>query len=84
MKSIVFKVLFIAGCIVVGILSAFLTAHVNQMKVGLYVWPFAACVSVFLFSSIGFFLTQEKKEVLYGACSIASLACGIVQLAILF
>lgn len=84
MRKIAIRVWLIAVCIVAGILAAFLTAHVNQRQAGMYVWPFAACVSVFLFSSIGFFLTEEKKEVLYGACTIASLACGIVQLAIVF
>lgn len=72
------------GCLVVGILAALLAVRISHMAFGMYVWPFVACVSVFLFSSIGFFMTEGNKEVLYGACSVASLACGIVQLAIFF
>ena len=84
MKKRVVSFFIIIGCLVVGILAAILAVKINHMTFGRYVWPFAACVSTFLFSTIGFFMTEGKQEVLYGTCSIASLAGGIVQLAILF
>ena len=41
-------------------------------------------VVTFLFSTAGFFLTEGKKELLYGLCSILCAACTIVQIAIVF
>lgn len=52
------------------------------MEVNLYLCPLILGAVVFTFSTIGFFMTSGKKEVLYGACSIASAACVIVQLGI--
>lgn len=77
-------ILYAAGVLLSGVLAAALAAEINGAALGIYIWPFAACVDLFTFSTTGFFLTNGKKEVLYGACSIASAACGIVQLAILF
>lgn len=77
-------VLYVVGVLLSGVFAAALAAGINGAALGIYVWPFAACVDLFTFSTAGFFLTNGKKEVLYGACSIVSAACGIVQLAILF
>lgn len=49
----------------------------------IYLLPLAACIVVFLFSTAGFFANTKEKEMVYGACSIASAVCVIVQLAIL-
>lgn len=84
MKKIAVAVLIFIGCLVAGILAAFIATKISRMAFGMYVWPFAACVGIFLLSTIGFFVTEGNKEVLYGTCSIASLASGIVQLAIFF
>ena len=46
--------------------------------------PLLLCVSLFIFTTIGFFKTSGKNELLYGACSIGGIACAIVQLAIVF
>lgn len=76
--------LFLIGVLLSGVFAAMLAAKINGVQFGWYTWPFAVCVDLFVFSSVGFFLTEGKKEVLYGACSIASVACAIVQLALLF
>ena len=44
--------------------------------------PFMICVIVFLFT--GYFITDKKTEKIYGALSIVSIACAIVQAAIVF
>lgn len=49
----------------------------------LYLVPLIIGAAVFLFSTVGFFMNTEKKEMIYGACSISSAVCVIVQLAIL-
>ena len=54
--------------------------RVDQMK---YV-PFIVCVILFIFTSAGYFITDKKIEKIYGVLSIASIACAIVQAAIVF
>ena len=44
--------------------------------------PFMICVIVFIFTSAGYFITDKKTEKIYGA--IVSIACAIVQAAIVF
>lgn len=51
---------------------------------GICLLPFLASVGMFLAGTLGFFLTEGKKEALYGACSIAAAACALVQLALIF
>ena len=46
--------------------------------------PFMICVIVFIFTSSGYFITDKKTEKIYGALSIVSIACAIVQAAIVF
>ena len=46
--------------------------------------PLLLCVSLFIFTTIGFSKTSGRTEILYGACSIGSVACAIVQLVIAF
>ena len=41
--------------------------------------PFMICVIVFIFTSAGYFITDKKTEKIYGALSIVSIACAIVQ-----
>ncbi len=41
-------------------------------------------ILIFLVTTAGFFLTEGKTERVYGALSIVSLSCAIVQLGILF
>lgn len=67
-----------------GFLAAFLACQVNGVPFGFFVWPLIGCVDIFAFSTVGFFSTEGKTEVLYGFCSIAGAACAVVQLAILF
>ena len=43
--------------------------------------PFMICVIVFIFTSAGYFITDKKTEKIYGALSIVSIACAIVQAA---
>ena len=50
---------------------------------GWHLLPFAVCVSGFLFSTVCFFLTEGRKELLYGICSAACAVCAVVQLGIL-
>lgn len=45
--------------------------------------PLLLCISIFIAATVGFFKTGGKAERIYGACSIGSVICGIVQLAIL-
>lgn len=49
----------------------------------LYLMPLISGAAVFLFSTAGFFLNTGKKEMIYGACSILSAACVVVQVGIL-
>lgn len=46
--------------------------------------PLLLCVCIFVITTIGFFKTNGKIEKVYGACSIISVACAILQLAIIF
>ncbi len=46
--------------------------------------PLILCICMFLFTTVGFYKTDEKTEILYGVCSIGSVICGILQLAIIF
>lgn len=73
-----------AVCLIVSIGVTALVARINRAEFGVYLLPFAISVGIFLFSTLGFFLTEEKKEVLYGICSIAGAACAVVQLALVF
>lgn len=82
-KTGLVKVLFLAGVLFIGAALSFLTAGIKGIHFGFYLWPFAACVSLFAFTATGFFMTEGKTELLFGTCSIASAVCIIVQLAIL-
>ncbi len=73
-----------AACVACSIGVAALAVRINRAEFGIYLLPFMASVSVFLFSTFGFFLTEGKKEMLYGVCSIGGAACAIVQLALIF
>lgn len=67
-----------------GIFAAYLASRLNGEPFGFYTWPFMICVVLFLFTTVGFFTTERGTEALYLVCSVASAACGLVQLAILF
>lgn len=67
-----------------GIFAAYLAARLNGEPFGLYTWPFIACTALFAFATVGFFKTEKGAEALYLVCAVASAACGLVQLAILF
>lgn len=71
-------------CLGVSAGAAVLVMQINRAEPGAYLLPFVLSVWIFLFSTIGFFLTEGKKEVLYGICSIAGAACAIVQIALIF
>lgn len=83
-KKRILQILYLLGVLLSGVLVATIIAAINGMRLGFYTWPIVLCVDVFLFSTVGFFSTTGSKEVLYGVCSILSIACGIVQMAILF
>jgi hypothetical protein len=83
-KYAMHRLLFILLVLSVGIGVSYLICVLNRTSFGIFVWPVAACVAEFVFSTAGFFLTEGKTEILYGGCSIASVACFIVQLALLF
>ncbi len=46
--------------------------------------PLVLCVCIFIITTIGFFKTKGKIEKVYGACSLVSLFCAILQIAIVF
>lgn len=46
--------------------------------------PLVLCVCIFIISTIGFFKTKGKIEKVYGACSVISMACAILQIAIIY
>lgn len=77
-------ILYFAVVLLSGIFAGALAAGINGMVLGWYAWPLVICVDLFVFSTTGFFLTEGKEEVLYGTCSIISVGCAIVQLAITF
>lgn len=77
-------ILYLAMVLLSGIIAAMLAAKINGMAFGWYTWPLVVCVDLFIFSTTGFFLTEGRKEVIYGACSIVSVGCAMVQLAIIF
>lgn len=77
-------ILISMGILLLGVIVAFLVCRMNQVRFGAFTWPLIACVDLFAFTTIGFFSTEGRTEVLYGACSIVAAACSIVQLAILF
>lgn len=68
----------------VGFLVAFLVAKIRDVNFGFYTWPLIVCTDVFALTTIGFFCTDGKIEKIYGICSVISLACMIVQMAVLF
>lgn len=78
------EILILLAVLLSGFLVAFLVAKVNGASFGFYTWPLIACTDVFVFTTIGFFQTEGKIEKIYGLCSIASAACVIVQMAVLF
>lgn len=77
-------ILFLLGVLVCGATGAALAARLAGVHFSLRLWPLIACIDVFVFATVGFFKTTGRIEILYGVCSIASVACTIVQLAILF
>jgi len=46
--------------------------------------PLVLCVCIFVITTLGFFMIKGKGEKVYGACSVISVACAILQLAIIF
>ena len=68
----------------IGIAFAWLIVTINHASFGFYLWPIVAGVEVFVYSTIGFFMTEGKHELIYGICSIAAAACVIVQLGLNF
>lgn len=65
-----------------GGLAAALAAWAGGVSFGFSLFPLMLCVDLFVFSTVGFFLTDGKKELVYGACSIVSAACAVVQMGI--
>lgn len=82
--SLFVQVLTFLGILLAGVLVAFLACRMNGVHFGAFTWPLIVCVDLFAFTTMGFFSTEGRTEVLYGTCSIAAAACTIVQLAILF
>lgn len=78
------EILILIAVLASGFLVAFLVAKLNDVNFGFYTWPLIACTDVFVFTTIGFFSTEGRTEKIYGLCSIASIACVIVQIAVLF
>ena len=77
------RILFFLGVFLCGILAVCAVAWLGGMRPGWHLLPLAACVDGFVFSTVCFFSTGGRRELLYGACSIACAACAIVQLGIL-
>ena len=78
------RILFLLGVLLCGLLAACAVARTGGMRLGWHLLPLAACVDGFVFSTVCFFSTNGRREVLYGACSAACAACTVVQLGILF
>lgn len=77
-------ILAILGLLLSGFLFALAAAFLNGRQFGPYLWSLIVSVDMFSFATAGFFLTEGKKELLYGACSILAADCIILQLWILF
>lgn len=82
--AILLEILVILLGVSVGFLAAYLTARIRDVNFGFYTWPFIVCTDVFVLTTIGFFSTDGKIEKIYGIGSVISLACMIVQFAVLF
>lgn len=67
-----------------GFLFAAAVVTLLHRTFGFYLWPLIVCVDLFTFSTMGFFLTKGKKELLYGVGSLLAADCVVVQLAIIF
>ncbi|MCI5493078.1 MAG: hypothetical protein MR425_03005 [Lachnospiraceae bacterium] len=50
----------------------------------IHIFLLVLTILIFLMTTAGFFLTDGKTERIYGALSIISLGCAVVQLGILF
>ena len=50
---------------------------------GLKILPLVTCVTVFAFTTAGFFLTDGRTEKIYEILSLLSFACALVQMAVL-
>lgn len=83
-RNVLFGIGVLAACLVCSAGTTVLVARINGAKLGIYLLPFMVSVGIFTFSTLGFFMTEGKKEALYGVCSIAGAACAIVQLALVF
>lgn len=83
-KFVIIEILILVAILLSGVLGTFLLCLINHAEFGIRLWPMILCIDVFVFSTAGFFLTGHKHELIYGICSIASAACMIVQMAIVF
>lgn len=82
--SVLAEILTILIALSTGFLVAFLIAKFRDVNFGFYTWPLIVCTDAFVLTTIGFFSTEGKTEKIYGVCSIVSMACMIVQMAVLF
>lgn len=82
--SKIIGILLLAAMFCSGILAVWLLCLLNGMNFGFYTWPLVVCVDVFVFSTVGFFCTEGNAEVIYGACSILSALCALIQMALIF
>lgn len=80
----VLSVLAVFGMLLSGFLFVAAAAALNRRGLGFYLWPLVVCVDLLAFSIAGFFLTEGKKELIYGICGILAADCVVVQLAVIF
>ncbi len=82
--AVLLEILVIIIALLAGVAAAFLVARIRDVNFGFYTWPFIVCTDVFVLTTIGYFATEGGVEKVYGVCSVLSMACMIVQMAILF
>lgn len=83
-NSAVIKVTILLAVLASGFLGTFFICAINHTGFGMRMLPLIICIDAFVFSSIGFFLTEGKTEKIYGFFSILNAACLIVQMAVMF
>ena len=82
--AVLWEILLLLLILFSGVFASAFLCFLNDRRFDFYLWPVIACIDVFVFTTIGFFQTEGKKEIAYGICSVISAACTILQMAIFF